>query len=88
MMLILIIVLKFVSTEKTVEFGDVIILKIMRAYKCLYSVNELKYETEIWYLEVFYDADFDYATEIRIIRRRHYYDDKEIKRIANILVTK
>ena len=30
MMLILIIVLKFVSTEKMIEFGDVIILKIMK----------------------------------------------------------
>ena len=28
--------------------------------------NKLKYETEIWNLKVIYDADFDYATEIRI----------------------
>ena len=26
----------------------------------------MKYETEIWYLEVIYDADFVNATEIRI----------------------
>ena len=26
----------------------------------------MKYETEIWYLEVIYDADSAYATEIRI----------------------
>ena len=30
MMLILVIVLKFVSTEKMVHFGDVIILKVMK----------------------------------------------------------
>ena len=26
----------------------------------------MKYETEIWYLEVIYDADSVYTTEIRI----------------------
>ena len=42
MILILIIVLKFVSTEKTVELADIIILKIMKTYKFLYPGNELQ----------------------------------------------
>ena len=38
----------------------------MKTWNCLYLGNELKYETEIWYLEVICDVDLDYATEIRI----------------------
>ena len=34
--------------------------------KLPYLGNELKNETEIWYSEVIYNADFGYATEIRI----------------------
>ena len=33
----------------------------------------MNYETEICYVEVAYDADFDYATEIRInLQNRSY----------------
>ena len=31
-----------------------------------YLGNEIKYEDEIWYLEVIHDADFDYCVGIRI----------------------
>ena len=48
--------------------------------------HDMKYETEIGYLEVIYDADSVYATEIRIncqtdgIRWHHYcWDNKNIK---------
>ena len=44
MTLILIIVLKFVSTEKWSN----LVMEIMKTYNYLYLGNELKYETEIW----------------------------------------
>ena len=46
-MLVFIIVLQFVSTEKMVEFGDFIILKIIKTYNCPYPGNEFKYVSEI-----------------------------------------
>ena len=49
-----------------VEFGDVIILKTMKKWNCQYLGNEMKYDAEICYAEVAYDADFTYGIEIRI----------------------
>ena len=34
--------------------------------KCQYLGNKMNYEAEICSVEVAYDADFEYATEIRI----------------------
>ena len=34
--------------------------------KCQYLGNEIKYEVQIWYPEVIYDADIDYCTQIRM----------------------
>ena len=49
-----------------IEFDDVIILKTMRKRNCQYLGNKMKYEAEICYVEVAYDADFGYGIEIRI----------------------
>ena len=51
---------------KLIEFDDDIILKTMKTWNCLYLSNDMKYETEIWYSEVIYDADSVYTNEIRI----------------------
>ena len=55
----------YYTCSKLIEFDDVIIWKTKKTWNCLYLGSELKSKTEIWYLEVIYDADFDYATEIR-----------------------
>ena len=48
-----------------IEFDNVIILKKTKKWNCQYLGNEMKYEAEICYVEVFYYADFDYGMEIR-----------------------
>ena len=52
--------LKFESTES----DEVIILKTLKMGNCQYLGNKMKYEAAICYVEVAYDVDFDYATEI------------------------
>ena len=49
-----------------IEFDDVIILKTMKKWNCQNLGDEINYEVGIWYVEVAYDADFGYGTEIRI----------------------
>ena len=64
MMLISVVVLKFKSNIKINRYGDVIILKTMKTWKCQHLSNRIKYIVEIWYVEVIHNADFDYYTEI------------------------
>ena len=48
------------------EFDDVITVKTMKTYNCLYLGNEMKYEDEICYQEVIYDTDFGNGIKILI----------------------
>ena len=41
------------------EFDDVIIVKTMKTYNCLYLSDKMKRKDEICYQEVIYYADFD-----------------------------
>ena len=49
-----------------IEFDEVIILKTMEKWNCQYLGKEMKYEAEICNVEVAYDADFGYGSDIRI----------------------
>ena len=49
-----------------IEFDDVIILKIMKKWNCQYLGYEMKYEAEICYVEVAYDANFCFGIQIPI----------------------
>ena len=44
-----------------VELDDVTILKTMKKWNCQYLGNEMKYEAEIFHVEVAYNADFGYG---------------------------
>ena len=61
MMMTLTMKLKFNQLAKLIEFDDVIILKAMKTWNCLYLGNKMKYEAEICYEEVAYDTNFSYG---------------------------
>ena len=48
------------------EFDDIVIVKTNENIKCWYLGNEMKYEAEMWCLEVIYDDDFDCDIKILI----------------------
>ena len=66
-MLILVMLLKFESTDKIngiwCRYHN---CKDNEDINCWYLSNEMKYEAEIWYLEVIYDYNFDYDMKILI----------------------
>ena len=64
MRLILIMVFNFESKKKSIKSHDVIIMKTIKTGNCQYISNTMTYETEIWHVEVIYDADFDNGIEI------------------------
>ena len=45
--------------SKSIEFDDVIILKMMKIRNCIHLGNKMKYGVEICHVEAAYDADFD-----------------------------
>ena len=65
-MLILITLLKFQSTDKINGIWWRHHCEDNESINCWYLGNEMKYEPEIWYLEVISDDDFDYDITILI----------------------
>ena len=61
----------------------------MKIWNCLYLGNKLKYDSEIWYLEVTYDADFVCYWNFDQLSKLIEFDDVTILKteIAYILVT-
>ena len=64
MLLIFIMVFNFESKEKSTKSHDVIIVKTIKTGIYQYISNTITYETDIWHVEVIYDADFDNSIEI------------------------
>ena len=62
-MLISVIILKLETTDKLIEFDDVL-LKTMKTRNCHFLGNRIKYIAEIWYVEAIRNADFYYYIEI------------------------